>query len=61
MRGHKLNTVSVAVLNLKHSLTRSVGLVSLMAALSFVFFLGTLFSGGLKSGLIILRIAWERT
>ena len=55
MRGHKLNTVSVAVLNLKHSLTRSVGLVSLMAALSFVFFLGTLFSGGLKSGLINLK------
>lgn len=55
MRGHKLSTVSVAVLNLKHSLTRTVGLVLLMAALSGVFFLGNVFLNGLQKGMDNLK------
>lgn len=51
MKQHKLDTIHIASLNVKHSLTRTVGLVLLTAALSFVLFGGAILTFSLQNGL----------
>lgn len=51
MKNRKLYTIQIALLNVKHSLTRTVGLVLLTAALSFVFFGGAILTFSLQNGL----------
>ncbi|MBR1931028.1 MAG: FtsX-like permease family protein [Lachnospiraceae bacterium] len=51
MQNKPLHSRRIALLNIRHSLTRTVGLVLLVAALSFVFFGGAILVGGLRNGL----------
>lgn len=51
MKQKKLGTFQIAIQNVKHSLTRSVGLMFLTAALSFVFFGGAVLTFSLQRGL----------
>lgn len=51
MKKNHLSTFRIAYLNLKHSLTKTVGLVFLITVLSFVFFGGTVLAVSLQNGL----------
>lgn len=48
---HNWNAIRIASFNVKHSLTRTVGLVFLTAALSFVLFGGAILTFSLQNGL----------
>ena len=55
MKNRPLTIVQIALLNVRHSLTRTVGLVLLVAVLSFVLFGGAILTFSLQNGLTNMK------